>query len=223
MTLFRLMASLFVLALGATTTSAAPSKALCVVCVVKEGAKEEEPVKSVRTYNGVEYYFCSEKCVAAFDADPAAYVPPELPYPAPKFAVKQLTGEAVALDSLRGKVTLLDFWATWCAPCLKSMPELQALHVKYGKRGFGVLGVSIDEGDPAKVTPKVKKFVAAKKISYPIAIDDDMKPAWEAYRVKAVPAAFLIDREGRVVAQWTGAAPSRAELERKIEGLLRAY
>jgi len=209
---------MLIAALFPGAVSAAPSKAVCVVCQVKEGAREEEAVKATRTHDGVEYYFCSEKCAKAFDADPVAYVPRDLPWPAPAIALVDLTGRKVTSDSLRGRVTLIDFWATWCAPCVKTMPELQALHTQYASRGFGVLGVSIDEGGPSKV----KKFVGSKKITYPIAIDDGPKPAWEAYHVKAVPAAFLVDREGRVVAQWTGASQGRAELEKMIEELLRA-
>ena len=81
---------------------------------------------------------------------------------------------------------LLDFWATWCVPCKKSMPELQALHDKYAARGFRVVGISIDEGGASKV----KKYVKSKKLTYPIAVDSEKSPAWEAFRVKAVPAAF---------------------------------
>ena len=99
---------------------------------------------------------------------------------------------------MKGKVTLVDFWATWCAPCRKSMPELQSLHEKYRARGFSVVGVSIDEGKDA--ARKVKKFVDAKKITYPIVIDSEKSPTWERFRVKAVPAAFLVDQEGRIVA-----------------------
>jgi len=77
--------------------------------------------------------------------------------------------------------------------------------------------VSIDEGGPVKVA----KFVASKKLTYPIAVDSEKDPAWDAFRVKAVPAAFLIDREGRIVAQWSGAPASAKELEAMLEELLR--
>jgi len=97
------------------------------------------------------------------------------------------------------------------------MPELQSLHKKYADRGLSVVGISIDEGGPAKV----RKFVESKKFTYPIAVDSDKAPAWDAFRVKAVPAAFLIDRDGRVVAQWTGAPANAKELEQKLEELLR--
>ncbi len=203
---------------GAGWAFAAEKKAMCLVCVVSHGEAEEEEVKAVRPYGGKEYGFCSEKCAKAFDADPAAYIPPSLPRPAPAFSLKALDGSPLSNASLKGKVVLLDFWATWCAPCRKSMPELQALHRKYAGRGFAVVGVSIDEGGPAKV----KKYVAAKKIGYPIALDSEKSPAWDAYRVKAVPAAFLIDRQGRIVAQWTGIPANAAELEIKVAALLAA-
>jgi peroxiredoxin/YHS domain-containing protein len=192
-------------------------KAQCLVCRVTHGEAEDEEVKAVRTYEGVEYGFCSEKCAKAFDADPAAYIPPSFPREAPAFDLKDLAGEPITNASLEGTVVLLDFWATWCVPCKKSMPELQALHDKYAARGFRVVGISIDEGGASKV----KKYVKSKKLTYPIAVDSEKSPAWEAFRVKAVPAAFLIDRAGRVVAQWTGSPAGGKELETKIEELLR--
>ena len=143
---------------------AAEKTALCPVCKVMKGEAEEEAVKAVRTHEGREYGFCSEKCAKDFMLDPAAYVPATFPREAPAFALNGLDGRPL---SLQGKVVLLDFWATWCVPCRKSMPELQALHWKYAERGFTVVGVSIDEG-PAT---KVKKFVASKRLTYPIAID----------------------------------------------------
>ena len=202
----------------APVARAAPAKAICLVCRVQHGEAEEEPVKAVRVHDGKEYGFCSEKCARAFALDPAAYLPPELPRAAPAFSVTDLAGKPIANRDLAGKVVLLDFWATWCAPCRKSMPELQALHEKYAGRGFSVLGISIDEGGPAKV----RKFVQSKRFTYPIAMDSAKSPAWEAFGVKAVPAAFLLDREGRIAAQWTGSPANAAELERKLEELLRA-
>jgi len=207
------------MAAGAGTVeraSAEGNKAMCLVCKVTRGEAEEEEVKAVRTHAGKAYGFCSEKCAQAFAADPVAYIPPSFPRPAPLFALNDLAGKPLSNESLKGKVVLLDFWATWCAPCLKSMPELQALHRKYADRGFTVVGISIDEGGPAKV----RKLVASKKFTYPIALDSEKSPAWESFRVKAVPAAFLIDREGRIVAQWTGTPTVAGELEAKLEAML---
>jgi peroxiredoxin/YHS domain-containing protein len=201
-----------------TSAVAAPSaKAICLVCKVKEGATEEEPVKAERTSEGVRYGFCSDKCAKEFDADPVAYLPLALPRPVPSFSLTDLDGRPVTPAVLKGKVVLIDFWATWCAPCRKSMPELQALHDKYASRGLTVVGISIDEGGNAKV----RKFVASKKFTYPIAVDTDRNPAWDAFRVKAVPAAYLLDRDGQIVAQWTGAAPDPEELEQRIWQMLR--
>jgi len=208
------------LAVGVVTAglAAAAKQGVCLVCQVTKGEAEEEALKVVRSYDGKEYGFCSEKCAKAFDADPVAYLPPTFPRPAPSFALNDLSGTALSNESLKGQVVLLDFWATWCVPCRKSMPELQAVHDKYAPRGVRVVGVSIDEGDPAKV----KAFVTSKKFTYPIAIDSQKSPAWDAFRVKAVPAAYLIDREGRIVAQWTGAPPKGSDLEARLEQLLEA-
>jgi len=131
---------------------------------------------------------------------------------APDFTTEDLAGKPVKLSDYKGKVVVLDFWATWCAPCRKSMPELQTLHERFAAQGLTVLGISIDE----KADAKVRRFVTAQRFTYPIAIDEAKDPAWQAYRVKSVPAAFLIDRAGRVVAQWIGGAPPREELEAAI-------
>jgi len=191
-------------------------KAVCMVCKVKHGEAAEEEVKAWRTHEGVRYGFCSESCAKEFEADPAAYLPPLFPRPAPELTLTALHGGELSWQSLQGKVVLVDFWATWCAPCRKSMPRLQALHDRYAARGFTVLGVSIDA---AKDTAKVRKFAASKKITYPIAIDSEQGSAWERFAVKAVPAAFLVDAQGKIVAQWTG-APDEAELEKRLAGML---
>ena len=164
---FLLAGALLVAGLTPSRGEAAPTKSACLACRVTKGEAEEEAVKAVRRYEGKEYGFCSEKCAQAFDADPVAYLPPDFPRPTPSFALKDLAGKPISNRSLAGRVVLLDFWATWCAPCRKAMPELQALHEKYASRGLTIVGVSIDEGGPAKV----KKFVAAKKFTYAIAVD----------------------------------------------------
>jgi thiol-disulfide isomerase/thioredoxin len=200
--------------------SSAPSDgsrkmAMCSVCRVNHGETKPEEVKATRTWNGTEYGFCSEKCAETFDADPAAFVLSELPYPAPALNAKSLDGKPVTLADHAGKVVLVDFWATWCAPCIKSMPELQKLHEKYAAQGVVVLGLSVDE-DPKKVP----KFLKSKKVTYPIAIDSGEPLAFQSWGVKAVPAAFLVDRNGKVVARWLGKTDPRA-VEEEIQLLLK--
>lgn len=198
----RSIAALALLALTlAPTLATAAEKAICHVCRVHHGESEPEPVKATRTYQGVEYGFCSEQCAKTFDADPAAYVPSTGPKPAPPLDIRGLDGKPITWDSLRGKVVLVDFWATWCMPCRKSMPELQKLHESLAGRDAVILGVSIDE-DGAK---KVKRFLGGKqKYTYPMALDSEDDPTWVRFGVKAIPAAFLVDAQGRIVQQWTG-------------------
>jgi thiol-disulfide isomerase/thioredoxin len=211
--MLRLIWSLL-LVVGLAAPSFAAERAPCVVCVTLEGTKEPEEVHAWRTVDGVRYAVCSEECAKKFDAEPAAWLPPEFPRPAPALDAVDFAGKPLGLDAFKGKVVLLDFWATWCAPCRKSMPDLQALHAKFGSRGLVVLGVSIDEG---KAKQKARDLVAKKKYGYRFAFDD---AAWQRYGVKAIPAAFLLDRQGQIVAQWTGLPADPAELEEKIAALL---
>lgn len=212
----RRLTLLVLLAAAVPTLAVAAETALCRVCAVKEGATEPETVRAWRTHEGTRYGFCSEACAKAFDADPAAYVPASGPTPAPALTATLLDGRAIGWKDYAGKPVLLDFWATWCAPCRKSMPELQALHEKWSARGLVVLGLSIDE---SKDAAKVKKFVASRKLGYPIAMDAARGPTWERFRVQSVPATFLVDAEGRVVARWLGAAPRPDDVERELQKL----
>lgn len=177
-------------------------KAICAVCAVRENEPEAEKVAGMTEHDGKVYYFCSGDCKKEFDADPAGYLPPVLPRPAPAFVAVTLEGKDISLENYKGKVVLLDFWATWCKPCEKSMPALQKLHDEFAAKDFVVIGISIDEAKDSKT--KVKKFIDKRKISYPILLAAKAEPAWAAFKVKAVPAMFLIDRNGNIVQQWRG-------------------
>jgi len=179
-----------------------PEKAICAVCAMLENEPEAEKVAGITEHDGNVYYFCSDDCKKEFDADPAGYLPPVLPRPAPVFVAETLEGKNISLENYKDKVVLIDFWATWCKPCEKSMPALQALHDEFAAKDFAVIGISIDEGKDSKT--KVNKFVDKRKISYPILLDAKAEPAWAAFKVKAVPAMFLIDRSGNIVQQWRG-------------------
>ena len=178
-----------------------PDKALCVVCALR-GETEAEKVKAHAEYRGKLFYFCSKNCKAEFASDPGAYLPPVLPRPAPAFVLETLDGGSASLKDFENKVVLLDFWATWCKPCLEYMPKLQELYNAHSDQGFVVAGISIDEGKDR--VEKIKKFMGKAGISYPVFSDAKSTPAWYTYKVKAIPALFLIDRSGQVVAQWTG-------------------
>jgi len=123
-----------------------------------------------------------------------------LPRPVPAFTVKSFAGEEVPFAKLaaRGPV-LVDFWATWCAPCVAAMPQLQKLHQRHAAAGFSVVGISIDE-DGARA----RKLAEKKKLAYPVFHDATGTPAWSVLHVRAVPAMFLVDGKGRIVRQWLG-------------------
>lgn len=181
-----------------------PDKAICPVCAVLEAPREPEPekVKGWKEYEGQHYYFCSAECLEKFDEDPRGFIPPVFPYPAPHIAARGLDNQEVTLKDYAGKVVLLDFWATWCKPCEKLMPDLHRLSAQYGEKGLVVIGLSIDEGKDA--AQKVQKFIEKKNIGYPVLLDVFEEPAWSAFHVKAIPAMFLIDRKGAVVGRWLG-------------------
>jgi peroxiredoxin len=192
-----------------------PDKAPCRTCEARGGAHGEEDVVAWRDYEGKRYYFCSKDCAVAFDDFPAAYIVHPIPRPAPNATVKTLDGKQLAVDDLKGKVVLLDFWATWCAPCRKSMPMLGELQAQWADKNFTVIGVSIDE-NAGDVVPK---FVAKHKLDYPIVLDTTATPAWYAYHVAAIPAMFLIDEQGQIVAEWRGEVDP-AKVRVTVESLL---
>jgi len=110
------------------------------------------------------------------------------------FTLQDLQGKTWHLRDLQGKVVLVNFWATWCPPCRKEMPDLQALYDTYKDQGFLVLSISDEELD------KVSPFIAERKISYPVLLDPGRKVN-DAFVVEGIPKSFVYDREGKMVAQ----------------------
>lgn len=176
--------------------------ALCLVCNVHDGETEPEPIVATAEYEGETYGFCSEGCRDKFVEAPVGYLPPKFPRPAPPFEAETLDGETFSSESLRGQWTLLDFWATWCPPCIDDLPKLSALHDRWAERGFAVVSVSIDEGSDA--AKKVEAMIEEREATHPVYLDAKDAPAWAAYHVRTVPTQFLVDPAGRIVAQWTG-------------------
>lgn len=110
------------------------------------------------------------------------------------FTLDDLQGKAWHLRDLQGKVVLVNFWATWCPPCRKEMPDLDALYSKFKDQGFIVLAISDEE------TAKVSPFITEHKISYPVLLDPGRKVN-DAFIVEGIPKSFVYDRSGKMVAQ----------------------
>jgi len=143
--------------------------------------------------------------------------PPQLGAPARSFEAATLAGEVVSLESLKGKVVLLNFWATWCTPCRMETPYLESVFQEYSEQGFEIVGISMDTGDAAE---DVAMFVDEYEVSYTILHDPQMR-GMELYQILGLPATFLIDREG--VLRWMRYGPipeGDAEFLRALEDVL---
>ena len=132
---------------------------------------------------------------------------------APEFLRRDLSGRTVDLARLRGKVVLLNFWATWCAPCETEMPVFSRWQREYGTRGLQVIGISMDDNE----TP-VKRLVARLKPEYPIAMGD-AKLGQRYGGVLGLPLTYLIDRMGVVRARFQGSADLKA-MENRMKEML---
>ncbi len=110
------------------------------------------------------------------------------------FTLTDLHGQPWSLKSLEGKVVLVNFWATWCPPCRKEMPDLESLYLKFKDQCFVVLSISDEEA--AKVSP----FITERKITYPVLLDPGRKVN-ELFQVEGIPKSFVYDRSGKLVAQ----------------------
>ena len=125
---------------------------------------------------------------------------PEVGHPAPGFTLRNLQGNLEGLGDHKDKVIVLNFWATWCAPCLEEMPAFEKLYRRYRSQGLTVLAVSLDKGN----TSKVKDFVDKNNLTFPVLIDSD-GVAEKLYPSFTIPFTYVIDKEGRVAARVDGA------------------
>ena len=134
--------------------------------------------------------------------------------PAPAWKLTTLDGAEISGESLRGKVVVLNFWATWCPPCRKEIPDFVALQREWGERGLVFVGVSMDQQGEAVVRAFAQQF----GINYPLAMGDE-RIAQAFGGIEGLPTTFIINRQGGIVARQVGYAP-RAAFEKAINELL---
>ncbi len=148
---------------------------------------------------------------------PATTTPMGENLPAPDFTLSTPSGASLSLSELRGKVVLLNFWATWCVPCRKEMPAIEALYQRYKDRGLEVVAISLDKIDAAPV----EAFAKEVGVTYRVVLD----PSWataRTYGVRGLPATFLLDRTGNVVMRELGERDWMEEAKQQtVEGLLQ--
>jgi len=139
---------------------------------------------------------------------------PEIGKLAPDFTLTSLDGQEVSLSGLRGRPVLLNFWASWCGPCLMEMPFLQEIYPKWAGGGLVVLAVNLQE-DPAKV----KEFLANAGLTLPVLLSPDNEVPL-AYNIRGIPATFFIDTDGVIRDVKIGAFLGAGEIESKLAKIM---
>lgn len=156
-------------------------------------------------------FFFLLACVAL--TGPAGLLDAEEARPAPDWSLTDLNGHEVSSSQFKGKVLIVDFWATWCGPCVQEIPGYVDLQKKYGKEGLAIVGVSLDRAG----ADKVRKFAEEHGMNYTVAMgDSDIVEKFGGFN--AIPTTFLIDRQGRIVHRKTGSWPHE-----KYEQLVKGY
>ncbi len=142
-------------------------------------------------------------------------VPAAVDFAAPPLALRDLAGKEHSLTDYRGRVVLVNLWATWCPPCEAEMPILEAYYLKHSREGFEV--VAVEDGDPAS---QVAAFVADHGITFPVWLDPSYEATDHAFKTADLPSSYIVDREGIVRLMWIGAI-NPANLEKYVTPLIQ--
>ena len=137
---------------------------------------------------------------------------------APDFTLDTLDGNRVTLSELRGKVVVVNFWATWCLPCRAETPALEKSYAQYKDSGVVILGVNLTNQD---VVSEVESFVQEFELTYPILLDRDGSVSNSLYQIRGLPTTFFVNREGIIRTVLVGGPMSETFIRSKIEALLQ--
>jgi peroxiredoxin len=134
---------------------------------------------------------------------------------APEVRFTALSGESFSTSELRGKVVLVNFWASYCAPCIQEMPKIVDTHRKFAPRGFETVAVAVRQDNPGRVA----HFAASRALPFKVALDSSGEVAKRFGNVRITPTSFLIDKQGHVLKRYRG-APDWAEFHEIVERAL---
>jgi peroxiredoxin len=140
---------------------------------------------------------------------------PEKKQKAPNFSLQTQNGKAIELSKLKGKVVLVNFWATWCPPCRAEIPDFIEVYNTYKSKGFEIVGIALDEDGWSKVAPYIEKV----KMNYPVVLGT-AKVVQQYGGIEAIPTTFIVDKKGYIVASQVGLV-SKELLEQKLKSLLK--
>ena len=133
----------------------------------------------------------------------------------PKFNLKNIQGKMISSQNYKGKVLLINFWATWCGPCKKEIHDLVKLKDNYGEKGFEIVSIAVSSGSPKDIG----KFAKSMKMNYPVLIGD-AKVVRAFGDVSMLPTTFIVDKKGQIQHMLVGAEPYK-EFENKIQQFLQ--
>ncbi len=146
-------------------------------------------------------------------AEDLSVLPATVHYAAPALELKDIHGTSASLADYRGRVVLVNNWATWCPPCKAELPTLESYYEDHAQEGFTVIGIEAGESQQ-----DVQPFVQAFRINFPIWLDPQ-RASMEAFRNQNLPSSYVLDRSGMIRYAWTGEI-SRAMLEKFVTPLL---
>ena len=169
------------------------------VAATLAGALKEQPATSAAAYSTLAQLVRYEQVRVSLDAPQFAAAMSALEAAERRrrtvdFTLVDLAGKAWRLSELRGKIVLVNFWATWCPPCRKEMPDLEAVYNRFKGKGLVILAISDDDPD------KVRRFVAEMHFTYPVLLDPG-SGANQRFEIEGIPKSFVYDRSGALVAQ----------------------
>jgi thiol-disulfide isomerase/thioredoxin len=158
-------------------------------------------------------YFLLRQNPSAPSSDLSA-IPVKVNYPAPELSLTDLAGSPSSLAAYRGKVVLVNLWATWCPPCKEEMPALETFHRRHADEGFAI--VAVNDGDP---TADVVQFVKDYGLTFPVWLDPTYIATEKAFKTLNLPSSFIINRDGQIVLSWVGGVNLRT-LEKYITPII---